>query len=115
MREENIRKLHSFIELPENWNDNGAKPVSLTLVNKCIEFINSPNLNYQPDIFPTARDSVQFEYEKPNGSYLEIEIYENHISYLYIDETGKEIEQEFANWSEALDLIYEFHTAKRNS
>ena len=31
-------------------------------------------LDVQPELFPTACDSVQFEYEKENGAYLEIEI-----------------------------------------
>ena len=31
----------------------------------------------QPRIFPTARNSIQFEYEKQDGEYLEFELFED--------------------------------------
>ncbi|KJE25644.1 hypothetical protein LG52_3208 [Geobacillus kaustophilus] len=33
----------------------------------------------QPKLFPTARDSIQLEFEKENGDYLEFELFENKI------------------------------------
>lgn len=45
-----------------------------------------------PDIFPTFRDSVQFEYEKSNGEYLEFEIFEDKIGVFCIADDGKEKE-----------------------
>ena len=109
-RKDNIKLLKSFSDLPKGWNGNGAKSISLSLINRCIDLISFPDLNYQPDIFPTARESIQFEYEKPDGSYLEIEVYEDNISYLYITKNGEETEHESADWQDILRLIYEFHT-----
>ena len=44
-------------------------------------------LKDQPFIAPTARDSIQMEFEKENGDYFEIEIFANRISvYSVIDE-----------------------------
>lgn len=46
----------------------------------------------QPDIFPTFRDSVQFEYEEPDGEYLEFEVFEDKIGVFSITSNGKEKE-----------------------
>lgn len=50
-------------------------------------------LNRQPDIFPTANNSIQFEF-KNKDDYLEIEIFDDqsHIEY-YMKKGGKEIEK----------------------
>jgi len=107
---DNIEKLKSFQKLPDNWNDHGAKSFDENLIERCINLIKSSALqNYQPDIFPTGRDSIQFEYEKSNGEYLEIEIYLNHFAYFYIDFLGHEKESEDADWEDILKLINEFH------
>ena len=45
-----------------------------------------------PDIFLTFRDSVQFEYEKSNGAYLEFEVFEDKISIFGLSSDGKEKE-----------------------
>lgn len=45
-----------------------------------------------PDIFPTFRDSVQFECEKSDGKYLEFEIFEDKIGIFGITADGKEKE-----------------------
>ena len=49
-------------------------------------------LNRQPDIFPTANDSIQFEFVN-NDDYLEVEIFDDLscIEY-YMKKNGKEIE-----------------------
>lgn len=72
---ENIETLESFLTLPENWNDNGAMPPSKELVNKMKGIVSV--LPIQPEIFLTARDSIQFQYEKDNGDYLEFELFED--------------------------------------
>lgn len=108
-RQENMEKLKSFQALPDNWNDYGARSFDRNLIKKCIDLINSSTLRYQPDIFPTGRNSIQFEYEKSDGSYLEIEIYIDHFVYFYIDSFGCEKESDFAEWEEILKIINEYH------
>lgn len=49
-------------------------------------------LSVLPDIFPTFRDSIQFEHEKQNGEYLEFEIFEDKIGIFCIAADGKEKE-----------------------
>lgn len=45
-----------------------------------------------PDIFPTFRDSIQFEYEKSDGAYLEFEVFENKIGVFSLSSDGREKE-----------------------
>lgn len=67
--------LESFLTLPKNWNNNGAMTPSKELVNKMKGIVSV--LPIQPEVFLTARDSIQFQYEKDNGNYLEFELFEN--------------------------------------
>lgn len=108
-KQKNIYKLESFLKLKENWNDYGARPFNQELIDKCIALISSLNVNYQPDIFPTGMSTIQFEYEKPDGNYLEIEIASDKIGFLRVDSLGNEYESESGEWKDILNLIYEFH------
>lgn len=108
-RQSNIRKLKSFLDLKDNWNDYGAKHFQKELKDKCIALINSLNLSYQPENFPTGRNSIQFEYEKSDGAYLEIEIYDDQTALLLIDSKGCEYESENVQWQEALQIINSFY------
>lgn len=75
-----------------------------------------------PDIFFTFRDSVQFEYEKSNGAYLEFEVFEDKIGVFSIssDEREKELrimlgdKKEGASRTENSDLIYAGDTIRIN-
>ena len=108
-KQENISKLNSFLQLKDNWNDYGAKSFERDLINKCATLVNSLALHYQPDIFPTGRNSIQFEYEKADGSYLEIEIYTDRNELLLVDSVGYEHEDENVAWEDILKQIDEFY------
>ena len=108
-KQNNIDKLRSFLKLKDNWNDYGAKPFNKELIDKCINLINSLNLSSQPDVFPTGMSTIQFEYEKSDGNYLEIEINTDRIGFLRVDSFGNEYESENAEWKNILNLIDEFH------
>lgn len=71
-------KMIAISELQDNWNDNGAKKFSDKLIVKCYSILFG--LPVLPEIFPVADGSIQFEYEKDNGSYLEFDIFENEVS-----------------------------------
>lgn len=71
----NLDKLQLISELKYNWNLYGAKPISKELVDIMRSLIYK--LEYQPEIFPTACESIQFEYEKDNGDYVEFELVDN--------------------------------------
>ena len=78
--------------LKDNWNGEGAKAFPETLTNRC--WLICLKLSIQPMISPTARDSIQFEYELEDKSYLEFEIYRDKITVLIVEnrEYNKAIE-----------------------
>ena len=65
--------LNRIASLSDNWNQYGAKRFSKELVEYARTIIDK--LDSQPDIFPTARNSIQLEYEKIGDFYLEFEIF----------------------------------------
>lgn len=69
---DNLKKLDQIAFLEEGWNDNKAKAFERQLILKARGIVTA--LEFQPEIFPTACEALQFEYEKEDGSYLEIEI-----------------------------------------
>lgn len=83
--------LDEIAKLDDNWNNNGADSFSIKLIEKCRDIMTQ--LVAEPFICPTACGSIQFEYEKDNGEYLEFEIYEDRIE-VFLD-TSSNGEQEF--------------------
>lgn len=88
----NIDLINNLKEMPDNWNGYGANKLSDSVINSALSAIYF--LDVQPDVFPTGRNSIQFEYEKSNGDYLEFEIFSDHITMLKIisdDETERNV------------------------
>jgi len=82
---------------------------SENIIQKALDFINSQLLRFQPNVFPTGRQSVQLEYEKSNGNYLEIEIFDDKCS-AYSEIVDKETEYESLSFNEIIKLINEFYS-----
>lgn len=95
----NLERIEEIALLEQNWNDNEAEPFTVKLVNKVRDVVLS--LDIQPDVFPTAAESIQIEYEdEVKGKYLEFEIYEDAIMMLKISAEGteeKEVEEKEIN------------------
>jgi hypothetical protein len=73
----NLKKLKEISDLKDNWNDNNAKKFSPELISIVKNILE--NIVEQPEIFPTANNSIQMEYELIDNSYLEFEIFEDKI------------------------------------
>lgn len=73
----NLKKLKEISDLKDNWNDNNAKKFSPELIFVVKNILE--NIVEQPEIFPTANNSIQMEYELIDNSYLEFEIFEDKI------------------------------------
>ncbi len=106
----NLNKLDAFYHLSDNWNGNGAAPLPSCIIENMKDIIMS--LKHQPDIFPTACDSIQFEYEKGSGEYLEFELSENNTLKVFeIDKLGNEnqyfIKPDALNINEVVNKFYE--------
>lgn len=85
---DNLDVLNSFLYLKENWNENGSEEISKSLVEFCKSIVEK--LDIQPEVFPTAANSIQFEYEK-DKVYCEFNIYMDKIEY-YQETEDEEIE-----------------------
>ena len=59
--------------LKENWNQNGAPSFSKEQLETMRKIVYT--LDIQPFIAPTAKGTIQFEYENEEGDYLEFELY----------------------------------------
>ncbi len=103
-RKANLLKLNEIASLKENWNSYGASPFSPKLLETARRIIIG--LSIQPEVFPTADDSIQIEYDGPQGSYLEIQITENSkFEVLQIDKDGHESVMHVVADISALDQV----------
>ena len=100
----NLSKLKDFLTLSEDWNGSGALPFTQELISLVQALILK--LNPQPEIFPTGRNSIQLEYERENGDYLEFEIFKDHVNCFEIL-NGKENEMEIA-FDQIFSKVQEF-------
>ena len=101
----NVELINRFEKLNKNWNDYGAPEISkevIMLAKTAIYLIR-----IQPAVFPTGRNSIQFEYEKENGDYLEFEIFENYIMMFSII-ANKESEKKIAS-TELNEMVENFY------
>lgn len=87
--EKSIKKIMLISTLKNNWNGNGASAFNKALIQKVIGIVWT--LDRQPEIFPTAANSIQLEYEGSKNSYLEIEISESNKAEVFrINKDGSE-------------------------
>jgi hypothetical protein len=107
--QKNLQKLKEIEELKDNWNENGATKFSGKLIEKVKNVLYM--LKEQPEIFPTAEGSIQLEYEKKDGQYLEINVYENHTNIFSIDsnEQEKEFEVKEDEVEKIKKIVEDFH------
>ena len=71
MQGDSLTRLTQIAMLKNNWDGYGAEPLPRDTIFRAQRLIRS--LHVQPEIFPTAADSLQIEYEKNNGDYLELQ------------------------------------------
>jgi len=106
----NLKLLDDIGKLDKNWDNYGAPGFKEkeSLIRFCKEIVSCLGYN-QASIFPTARNSIQLEYEKENGEYLEFEVYDtNMISYLQINANQEEIEKEISSIAELKEIVLAF-------
>lgn len=103
--QENLKIIDNFKNLKDNWNGYGGLKLSKSVIDNARSALYF--LDRQPDVFPTGRNSIQFEYEKENGDYLEFEIFEDSIVMLQIisdEETERNIDEK-----EMKKMVREFY------
>lgn len=80
--EKNLEKLEDIKRLKKNWNGYAANPIPLNVIERTKEILQE--LSYQPFLAPTGRETLQFDFELVDASYLGFEIYQDKISLLYV-------------------------------
>lgn len=105
-------KIDEISNLKKNWNGNNAQPFNDKIINNALLFLKFSL--YKPEIFPTASNSIQLEYEKENGEYLEFEIKENVIEIfrIYENEQEEEYTIPFNKFYKALNLVKIFYNGE---
>ena len=103
-----IETLGSYRELRAGWNGKGSTSFDGELIDSAIEFV--AQLEYQPEIFPTGRDSIQFEYHTDWG-YLEVEMSLFDLS-VFIETEKQKTEKEDVTVEQAITMIRDFHAQR---
>jgi len=101
----NKRKLSSFMDLQSNWNGYNGKPIDKNVIETVEGIIL--NLDFQPQIFPTGRGTIQIESYKDDNNLIEIEISKDS-NFLYQVDNGEEIEKD-VNIKEIKNIITLFY------
>ena len=83
----NFNKLKTIRGLKKGWfngNTVNENAFSDKLVNRVATILSK--LKNQPEVFPTGVNTIQIEFEKSNGEYLEFEFFEDgKISKFYLN------------------------------
>ena len=88
MLNKNQAKLKAISELKDNWDGYGATTFTRSLIQSLSEFLQK--LYKQPEIFPTADGTIQMEYEKENGDYLEFQFSDRSTCEVYMSKNKNE-------------------------
>ena len=87
-QQSNLTKLQQIAQLKDNWDGYGAEHFSEQLIHRAKCLIH--RLYIQLEIFPTANSSLQIEYEKDNGDYLEFQFTGNGSCEGFMFKNGSE-------------------------
>ena len=72
LKDDNLKKLEQISCFKENWNGNGASAIPSVIIKKTRALIKA--LMIQPEIFPTALETIQLEFDNSRHDHMEIEI-----------------------------------------
>lgn len=101
----NKRILRNLANLKSNWNGYGGEPIDQDVIDRTEKMLS--DLDYQPQIFPTGRGTIQIEYFKDDDNLIEIEISNEEI-FVYKVQNGKDFEDsvEFDSLSKMITSFY---------
>ena len=78
---DNMQLLRKIKELEYDWNGYGANPIPAVLIDKMKTLVWT--LPIQPEIFPTARETIQFEFDLQNRSHIEFELFQDDSVHVF--------------------------------
>lgn len=105
-----LNTLNDISKLEPDWNGYSAQPIPYDTIVLCRKIVMS--LDYQPEIYPTGRRTVQMEYEKADRSYLEFEISQEKIKVMEVPKrkykNAKKREIPASNYELLSEIVNEF-------
>lgn len=103
---DNISTLSSFSQLRKGWDSYDAEPLEKELIEFCKFLVTRLPKNMQPDIFPTPRGTIQLEYEREDGRYLEVEVSSERLEVYGSDAQGKTVfDSSYVDWLGVIECI----------
>ncbi len=109
-KEENLQQINDISLLEDNWNGYGAKKFSMKVIEFARRIID--NLFIQPEVFPTGRNSIQIEYDKSNGDYLELELFEDNTIKLFVLYANGENKTENISFDDINKVVDDFYGSR---
>ena len=104
----NLKRLSEIENLSDNLNNNGAERIPASIIKSVRKLLMK--VEFQPEIFPTACDALQLEWENAKEEYLEMEIYEDEVNVFQIDAEGNEIRNTIKLDNKLInDVVKEFY------
>lgn len=105
------RLIKTFKYLKYGWNGDSAKPIPESVIRNSHKILLAIKSDL-PEVYPTGRESIQFEYDKDDES-LEIEIFSDRFEIALFKQTNLLEEQSFSlhdsnKINEYIAKLYEF-------
>lgn len=102
----NLLKLKKYEKLSDGWSGENSKAIDSNILSKAKYLIDI--LAIQPDIYPTPRGTIQFEYYK-NSNYLEFEILSTGTKMLKVlkDEPYEQVINDLLDIKKEVNAFYE--------
>ena len=72
IRSDNLNRLSAFGNFKDDWNGNGAPAFDPALLSKVTSIVEA--LTIQPEIFPSAMGTIDFEYSNSRKDFMSIEV-----------------------------------------
>jgi hypothetical protein len=101
-----LQRIESIAQLEDNWNDYGAPAFSSKVIDRARSLVE--DIPYKVKIFPTDRNTIQFEFDSIPGKYLEIEVFLDRYAVLY-EKGATQEELDSVTRNEVLQKIADYH------
>ena len=104
----NLKRLSEIEKLSDNWNNNGAGKIPTSIIKSVRKLLMT--IEFQPEIFPTACDALQLEWDNSKEEYLEMEILDESINVFQIDSDGNETQNTIEFDAEVIkEMVRDFY------
>lgn len=106
-----MQKLERFRDLEVGWNGYGAPTIPDEVIDIAKEVASRPEVAFRsPEVYPTGRRTVQFEFRGVDGSEVELEIFSRGRTLLLVDPSDEDVYEREASLDQSISFLDEFLT-----